>query len=113
MNFSNSAQSWGTPSFESVLKREVEALPVSKLPLQRGLTATSYALDESFEAMVIGAREHGDGIRAKVGIFYSGLVAGCSCADDPMPVEAQSEYCVLRFDIDRATGEVAVALDDD
>lgn len=113
MNFSNAAHAWGTPTFDSVLKREVEALPASKLPLQQGLSATSCALDESFEAMVIGAREHGGGIRAKVGIFFSGLVAGCSCADDPTPLEAQSEYCVLRFDIDRATGEVAVVLDDD
>ena len=110
MNFSNAAHAWGTPTFESVLKRDVEALSASELPLQQGLSVTSYALDETFEAMVIGAREYGSGIRAKVGIFFSGLVAGCSCADDPTPVEAQREYCVLRFDIDRATGEATVIL---
>jgi hypothetical protein len=51
--------------------------------------------------MVIASEADGDRIRVRVGVFFSGIVAGCSCADDPTPVEAQNEYCELLVDIDR------------
>jgi hypothetical protein len=46
----------------------------------------------------------------KAGIFYSGVVTGCSCADDPTPVNEESEYCVVQLDINKQTGETAIAL---
>jgi hypothetical protein len=47
-------------------------------------------------------------IRARVGVFFSGIVAGCRCADDPTPVEPQDEYCEFQFEIDRATDRAAI-----
>jgi hypothetical protein len=70
----------------------------------------SYALDNKFEAMIINASEQDGFIRARVGIFYSGILAGCSCADDPTPVEPQPEYCEVQVDIDRKTAEATIAL---
>jgi hypothetical protein len=46
----------------------------------------------------------------KAGIFYTGVIAGCSCADDPTPVDELNEYCVVQFDIDRMTAETTVRL---
>ena len=44
------------------------------------------------------------------GIFYTGVVAGCSCADDPTPVEEQHEYCEVLIEINRATAEAVIRL---
>jgi hypothetical protein len=93
-----------------VLKREIEQLDGGLLPLQQGLTASSHALDDRFDAMIIGTTEESGFIRARVGVFFSGLITGCSCADDPTPVEPQSEYCELLFAIDKATAEATVTL---
>ena len=111
---SNAAKAWGTERFSAVLKREVEQLPATALPLQAGLVASSYVLDTNgITAMVIKAVEHDGKLRAKVGVFYSGILGGCACADDPTPVNENAEYCVLAVEIDRRTGEASFALSND
>lgn len=102
---------WGTPAFNAALKHELEHLPADALPLQAGLSASSYVLDnKTVTAMVIDAREHAGRVRAKVGIFYSGILGGCACADDPTPVNENSEYCVVQLDIDPSTAEAVATL---
>ena len=105
-----SLNAWGTPEFEAILKQEIEQLDAGKLPLQQGMSASSYMTDRPFQAMLIGASEEAGRIRVKAGIFYTGVIAGCSCADDPTPIDEQNEYCVVQFDIDRATAQTTVAL---
>lgn len=104
-----SLKAWNSPDFKAVLKREI-ALLGGRLPLQQGLSRSSYALDDAIEAVVQQVSETAEGIYARVGIFYSGIVAGCSCADDPTPVEAQPEYCELDVAIDKATARATVTL---
>lgn len=101
---------WGTPEFDALLKRGIEALGAAELPLQQGLARTSHPLPGTVRAMPIAAVETRGGIRAKVGIFFSGVIAGCSCADDPTPVDEQTEYCVLQVEIDGATAEATITL---
>jgi hypothetical protein len=101
---------WGSPGFNQVLKTEIERLAPTQLPLQQGLTSGSHVHDGEFSVMIIStAVQHGF-IHAKVGIFYKGILAGCSCADDPTPIEPQNEYCEALFMIDRSTAEASVAL---
>lgn len=105
-----SLNAWNSPGFQDVLKREIEQQDPGRLPLQRGLSASSHALDDKFEVMIISVAEEPGVILARVGIFYSGIVAGCNCADDPTPVEPQSEYCEALLAIDRTTAEATVTL---
>lgn len=92
---------WNTPGFGRVFKQEVEQLDPTLLPLQQGLTGTSAVADEPIGVMVLGASATADGrLRVKAGIFYAGVLSGCSCADDPTPLESQPEYCELWFEID-------------
>ena len=98
---------WNTPDFTAVLKRELETLG-PQLPLQQGLATSSYALDDTLSVMVIAATEQGGAIHAHIGVFFSGIVAGCNCADDPTPVEPQPEYLELLLVIARGTAAVAV-----
>lgn len=106
----NSLNVWGTPEFEAVLKQEIEQLDASALPLQQGLSVSSHVTDRPFQAMIIGASEDVGLLRVKAGIFYTGMIAGCSCADDPTPIDELNEYCVVQFDIDTTTAETTVTL---
>lgn len=99
---------WGRENFEQVLKAEIEALPMAQLPLQRCLSAGSYVMDQGFQVMVISTEADERWLRAKVGVFFASVIAGCNCADDPTPVETQPEYCELLFQIDRDGGAVTV-----
>ena len=105
-----SLNAWGTPEFETVLKREIEQVDAGLLPLQQGLSASSYVTDRPFQARIISVREDAGQIRVKAGIFYTGVIAGCSCADDPTPIDAQTEYCVVQISIDRTTADATVTL---
>jgi hypothetical protein len=101
---------WGTRDFAGILQQEIEQLDAGALPLQQGLSAGSYVLGDKIEAMLIAAHEQDGFIRARVGIFFSGILAGCSCADDPTPVEAQPEYCEVRVEIDKTTADATITL---
>ena len=101
---------WGAEAFNDEFKAEVETISSSELPLQQGLSLSSYVSSEPFRVMVINTSEDSDVIKVKVGVFYSGIIAGCSCSDDPSPTDTQSEYCDLLFVIDKKTAETSVAL---
>lgn len=105
-----SLAAWPAATFPQVLKQELEALGGGQLPLQQCLTTTAYALDDKIEVMVISAAETPDGIRARIGVFFAGLVIGCNCADDPTPVEPQSEYGELEVTIERSGGAASFAV---
>ena len=105
-----SLHAWGTTDFESVLKAEIEQMGVGQLPLQQGLSISSYALGDDLNVMIIRVSDGADFIRVKAGIFYKGIIAGCSCADDPTPIDENNEYCEVLLEIDKATAETTVEL---
>lgn len=83
-------KAWKTAYFENTLKMEIEQMGVKQLPLQQGLTSSSYALDNNIKAVIIKVTEGDCSITIKSGIFYTGVIAGCNCSDDPTPVDVQS-----------------------
>jgi hypothetical protein len=111
LHLPEAARAWGTSAFAAALKAEL-ADRGSELPLQQAASLTSSVTDDRIEALLLDAAENGGRIHARVGIFFSGIVAGCSCADDPTPVEPVQEYCELRLSIDPTTGATAVDLQD-
>jgi hypothetical protein len=111
MRLPESVRDWGTPNFPATLKREL-AEQAEELPLQQALTGTSAVANEAITVVLHDVRADKAQIYAKVGIFFGGILAGCSCADDPTPVEAQTEYCELLLEIDRASAETSVRLSD-
>lgn len=101
---------WGTPAFTDVLKQEIAQLGAGHLPLQQGLSTGNYVADEPITVAIISVAELEKIIRVKAGIFYQGILGGCSCADDPTPASEINEYCEVQLDIDKATSITAVAL---
>lgn len=110
VRFEKTLRAWGTPGFDAILKQEIEQLDPQALPLQQGLSRGNYVSDNGFSAMILGVAEQPGSIRTRAGIFYAGIIAGCSCADDPTPVDEHIEYCELQFDIDKATADTTVTL---
>lgn len=96
--------------FAQSLKSEIERLDARLLPLQQGLSVGGYALFDDVRAMIISIEEQGQSLQVKAGLFYRGVIAGCSCADDPTPMDETSEYCEVVFEIERGSGEARVSL---
>lgn len=103
-------QAWGNADFDAVFKAEIAGLDAHSLPLQQGLTSSNYALDTGISVMPIKVVETPSVIQIQAGVFYLGIIGGCSCADDPTPVDEQCEYCEVQFDIDKNTADTAVSL---
>ncbi|MCP5279807.1 MAG: hypothetical protein H6935_15850 [Thiobacillus sp.] len=110
MQLKESLQAWGSPAFRDTLKAEIARLGTADLPLQQGLSGSSYATDTPPQAVILSATDEGDRILVKAGLFYAGIIAGCSCADDPTPVDEQTEYCEVLLEIDKASGETTATL---
>ena len=109
----NVVDAWETPAFNAMLKREIEQLDADLLPLQQGLSYSSHVSGGKFSAIILSVVDAEDSLRVKAGIVYSGIIAGCSCADDPTPVDVIAEYCELLFAIDKASGLSTVILVDE
>ena len=110
IRLTKSLNAWGTSGFGEVLKGEIEQLDVDQLPLQQGLSTSSHVTDSPRQVILLRIADGEGCIHAKAGIFYSGVIAGCSCADDPTPIDEQNEHCVVQFLIDRQTAEASVSL---
>ena len=107
---SASLDAWDTPAFNSVLIQEVCSLDSKLLPLQQGLQNSSYAISDKLSIIVLETKEEPTDIIVKAGLLYNGIIAGCSCADDPTPTDETNEYCDVMFHINKQTAETTVTL---
>lgn len=101
---------WGTPRFKEALREALQRLDAAQLPLQQGLTHSSHVGSGPLSILVHGADDDEHTIRARVGIFYTGVIAGCNCADDPSPADEINEYCELQVVIDKSSGAATLSL---
>jgi hypothetical protein len=101
---------FNAPTFKHVMKDEVERLDSQLLPLQAGLSQGSYVSEKQFTAMILDVSDKSGVILANASIFYTSIIAGCNCADDPSPVDEQTEYCEVQFEINKETAKATVKL---
>jgi hypothetical protein len=86
--------------FEKALKHELENLPAGTLPLENGTSRGGFVDDSNISVTVINARQYEHSIQAKIGIFFTEIIVGCGCGDEPMPENA---YCEMLISIDKST----------
>jgi hypothetical protein len=110
IRLTDSVAAWQTPDFADIFKTEVKQLNPDLLPLQQGLTHSSSANGANLGVMILNLAETPDEIQVKAGLFYSGIIGGCSCADDPTTQHEVNEYCEVRFAIKKHGGEATVTL---
>jgi hypothetical protein len=103
-------QAWGSTAFETILCQEVAALGIDELPLQQGLTQGSHALDDRLHIIHLSSRVTAQGLVIRIGIYFTSVVAGCNCADDPTPIDTLDEYCVAELRIDTGSALTTIAL---
>ena len=109
---SQSLQAWNSDTFNNVLKKELCSINSDLLPLQQGLRQSSYAIGKNLSAIVLNVESNNNYIMVKAGLFYTGIISGCSCADDPTPVDEINEYCDVLLRINKKTAETTVTLID-
>lgn len=110
IKLTQTAQSFDFENAKDTVKNEIEKIKPSLLPLQQGLTHSSYVGNTDFKAVILNITEEGNSVNVKAGIFYTGIIAGCSCSDDPSPTDEQTEYCELLFNINKDTAKAIVTL---
>ena len=114
LRLARSAAASSRPAFNATLVEELEALgprhPALCPLLQAGLSQTSSVADEPISISILGVDEEEGQIRARLGVFYAGVIAGCNCADDPTPVDSRPERCELLLDLDGASGLARLSL---
>ncbi len=95
------------------LKREIEALDKALLPLQAGLSHSSYVGPSPFSVIILSQENAVEFVHVRIGIMYTGLISGCNCADDPTPVDELTEYCEVLLKMDKNASECTFSLLDD
>lgn len=99
-----SLAAFGTSDFVAVLREELTALGPDALGLQQALTAGSTAVSNDIDVMLLRQSETSDGLGLRIGVFFTSVLGGCACADDPTPENEHMEYCELDIAIARDTG---------
>jgi len=107
MQLSRVLQAWGSEAFVVVLKDEIENLPAGELPLQLAANEGGYIDDSNLTVTIITVDDTDSVIQARLGIFFTEVVANCSCGDEPMEKPAYCEI-LLRIDKSTATTDVTV-----
>ena len=103
LNLVDSVGAFGAPAFPEVLKRELLALPDGILPIageQGGLIDPA-----SLEVTLLSSRADAERIEVDVGVFFTEIVGGCSCGDEPFGVNG---YLELSLRIERGDGATRV-----
>jgi hypothetical protein len=100
-SFGNALRDWGTEQFNQSLKVELKALGAGHLPLHGGTNQGGWVDDSDLDVTVISARDSGQAIKVRLSVFFTEVVGGCSCGDDPFGLPA---CCTLQVTIEKQTG---------
>ena len=98
-----------TADLEYGLGELIDALPPGELPLQSCCTQGGI-VDETERTISLLSVQHTDeSIQARIGVFFTEVVGGCNCHDDPVRHHA---YCVVQIRINRRDANIEIALGD-
>lgn len=100
-------QAWPSARFAAILKLKLQDLQPGALPLGQATTQGGYVDDSDISVTVLRTTENAQSVAADVGVFFTEMVGGCNCHDDPLAVNA---YCELRVTIDKLTAGTTFTL---
>ena len=98
----NSLRDWNSDLFSKTLKYEIENLEAGTLPLMKGVSHGGVSDDSDISVSVLSVTDHQKCIQANVGVFFAEILAGCSCGDEPMSMNA---YCEIQVSVDKTTAD--------
>ena len=88
--------------FSMQLKHAIEALDASLMPLHRCVSQGGQVDASNMAVTVLGVTTVEDEICARIGVFFTEVVGGCSCGDEPFESPV---YCELGLTINRQSGD--------
>ena len=91
-----------TRDLEHCLVSAIKALPRGSLPLQACCEQGGLADDHVISVSLLDMQHGRERIVARVGVFFTEVVGGCNCHDDPLEA---NRYCVLEVVIARPHGD--------
>jgi len=106
-------QSWAgleSINFAEILRDELASFAINDLPLQQCMARCNYVPDQKPDILILSVIDSDIDKQIRVGIFFDGIIAGCSCADDPTPVDSITEYCEFLLRMNRQTGAVKITV---
>lgn len=87
---------------QASFKKEIESMKPGSLPLENGLTQGGYIGNNNITATILSTSDESSVLNTKVGVFFTEIVGGCNCNDDPFEINA---YCEMVISIDKATAK--------
>ena len=105
LSFQKSINAWPDNRFKQVLNDQLMQLNLDQLPLQKALSQGSIATLDNLQFTINKSELDDDLLTVSIGVFFSSIIAGCNCSDDPTPVDLINEYCELTLIINRLTGQ--------
>lgn len=103
-SFQESLDTWPAPHFKQVLTRQLMQLSLDQLPLQNALSQGNIATLDHLQFTINSSEFNDNSLKVGLGVFFSSIISGCNCSDDPSPVDLINEYCELILVINRSTG---------
>ena len=103
----DSVRNWNSADFSSSFKREIQGLPSGTLPLQSRGMQNGLVDDSDLSLILLQTTETGDMYKIRTGVFFSEVIGGCSCGDEPV---AENAYCELWVRIHKTTAEASIFL---
>jgi hypothetical protein len=95
-------RAWGTDRCAHLLKREILALKPGTLPLHLATKQGGMIQGGARDLTVLAVEDDGNSLLAHIGVFFTEVVGGCSCGDEPLTVDS---YCELKLRIDKRSAE--------
>lgn len=102
IDFTVALNSWGTDLFSSTLIKEIMSLKTGVLPLQQGLSQGDMASEQPTKVTLISSDETETEVIAKLAVFFTEIISGCSCGDDPAVING---YCEMRLTMNKHSGQ--------
>ena len=93
--------------FKHCLVSAIKALPPGSLPLQACCEQGGIADDRRISVSLLDMQRDHERISARVGVFFTEVIGGCNCHDDPLEA---NRYCVLKVLITRPHGDIEFAV---
>ncbi len=105
-----SLAAWKTDQFEQVFKQELSQLAIDQLPLQQAMRIGSVVIPDQLTVMINHCQQQENELIVNAGIFFSSIIAGCNCSDDPSPIDTNNEYGEFQFRINTLTAETEISM---
>lgn len=107
LKLTQSLACWGKDNFSSILKNELQSLPISQLPLDKATSQGGYVDNTPVTVTVNRFIDNDMTIEGRVGIFFTEIVINCGCGDDPMAINGYGEFYII---IDKQMATTTITL---